>query len=168
MKRIAAIVVASGALVAACRSESSAPLASPVVSSVTPSAGATNVAASAPIIVAFNMAMMTGMELTVALHAGTITGPQVAGTAVWSSDRRTLTFTPLQPLRPKTAYAFHLGGSMLSASGQALNHSQCQQLGAQPVTGAMMGGGGMGPGMMGSGWQGTKGTYGMIFTFTTA
>ena len=167
--RILTMAACAGAFFAlACNNNPSAPEATPVVLGVTPPSGATNVDPAGAITVTFSMAMMQGMEMGIVLHEGAVTGAQVPGTAVWSSDRRTLTFTPSQPLRARTTYALHLAGNMQSAGGQQLNHGQCQGLGGQPVTGGMMGSGGMGTGMMGPGWQAADGTYGMVFAFTTA
>jgi hypothetical protein len=140
---------------------------SPTVQAVVPANAATGVDPNAAVVITFTHAMMTGMEMRVALHNESLSGTEVAGSATWSSDRRTLTFTPAQPLESATRYALHLAGAMLAASGQQLNHSQCLALGGQPVTGGMMGGG-MGQGMMGPGWQANDGTYGMAFTFTTS
>ena len=43
-------------------------------------------------------------------------------------------------------------------------------MGSQPthVGGGMVSAGGMGWGMMGGGWRNANGSYGMVFTFTTA
>ena len=157
----------------ACNNNPSEPAGTSVVLGVTPLGGATNVDPAGRITVSFSNPMMQGMEMGIVLHEGTLTGAQVPGAAVWSSDRRTLTFTPSQPLRARTTYALHLAGNMQSAGGLQLDHGQCPRLGAQPVTGSMMGGGmmgggAMGPGMMGPGWQAADGTYGMVFTFATA
>lgn len=147
----------------------------PAVLSVLPAAGATNVDPTKPVVLTFNMAMMSGMEMLVVVHEGTVAGPQVAGSAVWSSDRRTMTFTPATVLKAKTTYVVHLSPSLAASNGKMLDLSSCTKLGAQSVSGGMMGsaGGGMmnggwGQGMMGAGWKASDGTFGMQFTFTTA
>jgi hypothetical protein len=56
--------------------------------------------------------------------------------------------------------------------GGGLDYEQCiARHDGQWATGAMMGYGpapGLGGGMMGPGWRHANGTYGMVFTFTTA
>ncbi|MBK6308380.1 MAG: hypothetical protein IPF47_22705 [Gemmatimonadetes bacterium] len=54
---------------------------------------------------------------------------------------------------------------MQGQNGRPLDHTQCASLGGRAVSEGMMSGG---MGMMGAGWQGADGSYGMIFTFTTA
>lgn len=139
----------------------------PAVLNVAPANGTTNIAVSGSITVTFSHAMQPGMEMLVILHEGSVTGAVVAATASWSADRRTLTLTPNAPLKAKTTYVLHLAPTLRGADGAPLNHAACAVLGGRTVTGSMMGGG-MGAGMMGSGWQPANGTYGMIFTFTTA
>lgn len=150
-------------------------LTAPTVLSVTPASATTGVDPTKPVTITFSLSMMTGMEMLVVLHEGSVTGPQVAGTANWSADRSALTFTPSAPLKAKTTYFVHLSPSLQGANGQTINMAGGMQLGGQYVTGGMMGsaGGGMmngqwGPGMMGGGWQAPNGTFGMFFTFTTA
>lgn len=147
----------------------------PAVLSVMPAAGATNVDPTKPVVLTFNMAMMTGMEMLVVVNEGTVTGPQVAGTSSWSTDRRTLTFMPAAALKSKTTYVIHLSPSLAATNGKTIDMSQGMKIGGQVVTGGMMGsaGGGMmngswGPGMSGAGWKASDGTFGMLFTFTTA
>ena len=64
----------------------------------------------------------------------------------------------------------HLGGGMTSAGGMAVDYTAGLGMGGQWIMGGMMTGthGGMGRGMMGSGWHNANGSYGMVFTFTTA
>lgn len=119
----------------------------------------------APIVVEFSRGMTSGMEQYVALHEGDVTGPVVQGTWSWSTDRRTLTFTPAAPLEAQTRYTFHLGGGMRDADGNLLNYDHCAgSHGGQWATQGMMGGVSS---MMGDGWRHANGTYGMIFSFTT-
>lgn len=144
------------------------------VLSLAPAASATSVDPNAPIRIVFTHPMMLGMEALVVLHKSSVTGAAVAGTAAWSSDRTTLTFTPAQPLEPKTTYVLHLSPNLKDANGNPIDFASCaQRLGGQAPVGSVLGGmmgGGMGPGMMGSGWQMGSGQwgYGMVFTFTTA
>lgn len=147
----------------------------PTVLAVSPVSGTIGVDPTKPVVINFSHQMMTGMEMLVVLHEGTVTGPQVAGSSVWSSDRAVLTFTPSAPLKAKTAYILHLSPSLQGANGQMINMTAGGMMGGQFVTGGMMGsaGGGMmngqwGPGMTGAGWQASNGTFGMFFTFTTA
>jgi hypothetical protein len=154
----------------ACSGDPTAPALTARVVSVVPSGGATGVDANAPIVVTFSHAMRSGMEQYVALHEGDVTGPVVLGTWAWSDDRTTLTFTSPAPLKAQTQYTLHLGGGMRAADGGFVDYGSCvEQHSGQWVTQEMMGGGMMGGGnMMGSGWRHPNGTYGMVFTFTTA
>jgi hypothetical protein len=134
---------------------------------VSPANGAT-VATTAVVSITFSRAMMQGMETLIVLHEGSVTGPVVSGSAVWSEDRRTMTFSPAVPLQSAAMYVLHVAPGVRSADGGRLDHGSCAGFGAQSVGPEMMGNGGVGAGMMGSGWQMSGGTYGMIFTFTTA
>lgn len=63
----------------------------------------------------------------------------------------------------------HVGGGMTDATGAPVDYGRCGALGGQRATPQMMQGGMMGGGgEMGPGWQGRDGSYGMLFTFTTA
>ncbi len=146
----------------------------PTVVAVSPASGTIGVDPTKPVAINFSHQMMTGMEMLVVLHEGTVTGPQVAGSSVWSSDRTVLTFTPSAALKAKTTYILHLSPSLQGANGQMINMTAGGMMGGQFVTGGMMGSaaGGMmngqwGPGMMGAGWRASDGTFGMFFTFTT-
>lgn len=162
-------------LAAACSDSATSVAIDPAatVVSVTPANAAGGVNLGAPVVVTFNRPMMSGMEMLVVLHEGSVTGAAVAGSYAWSSDRSTLTFTPAAALRSKTSYVLHLAPDLRTSSGQRLNHQGCTSLGGRNVNQGMMGGGmmnngAMGPGMMGKGWRALSGSYGMIFTFTTA
>ncbi len=146
----------------------SAPLTA--VASVVPAGGSAGVDPTAPIVVSFTGMMQPGMELYAALHEGDVTGPVVPGSWTWSADRTSLTFTPAAPLQSQTRYTLHLGGGMRDASGRPIDYGPClSQYGGQWATSGMMDGGMMGDGsMMGPGWRAANGTYGMVFTFTTA
>lgn len=142
-----------------------------VFMSVSPQGGATGVATTAAITIRFGAAMGAGMEQFVDLHVGDLTGPIVPMTCGWSSDRTALTCTPLGALQPRTTYALHLGGGMMSQAGQPLDYGQYGgMMGGQWIAGGMMGAshGGRPWGMMGSGWSNSNGGYGMVFSFTTA
>jgi Big-like domain-containing protein len=171
---LAAVVVAcacSGASAASPFADAPANPASAVVLSVVPANNATNVSPAGPITLAFNHSMMTGMEFLVAVHEGSVSGPQIAGSALWSADRRTLTFTPAAPLKSKTSYVVHLSPNLKDIDGGPINFDWCAQYlgGEPPPTGWTMGGMMGNGGMMGLGWQPGSGMwgYGMIFTFTT-
>ncbi len=145
------------------------------VTAVTPPNASVGVATNTPVVVKFSRPMMVGMEALVVLHEGAVTGPAVAGTAMWSSDRLTLTFTPAMPLKPATTYVLHMAPGLVDAVGDTVNAASCARLGGTSVSSSMMGAGtGMmssgswGPGMMGTGWQSATGTFGMIFTFKTS
>ena len=170
----------------ACAGDKNAPTAprssdALLVRNVIPANGATNVDPRAPIIISFSSGMMTGMENLVVLHEGSVTGPAVAGTATWSTDRTTLTFTPANPLKSTTMYVLHLSPNLVDSKGDMVDFAACATaVGGRPVpssmmkgSSGMMGGNGMmgdTNGMMGSGWQPGSGTwgYGMTLTFTTA
>lgn len=169
--RTALVALASLASMA-CANSSGPAEAAPGVLAVVPASGATGVSLTAPVVVTFSHSMMPGMEMNVMLHDGVVTGPVIAGSAAWSTDRRTLTFTPSAALKPGTTYLLHLAPTLVAANGQGIDHGACTSLGGQTVTGTMMGGGMMGggmmgSGMMGSGWEMSSGSYGMIFRFTT-
>ncbi|HVX39371.1 MAG TPA: Ig-like domain-containing protein [Gemmatimonadaceae bacterium] len=183
LSRILAAGLFTAALAAACAGSSTSPASAPatppsgdaaVVLNVVPAARATGVDPKAPIVITFNHAMFSGMEMLVLLHETSVTGPTVPGTGTWSADRTTLTFTPTQPLQSNTTYVLHLSPNLKDASGNPISFAACaQRLGGQSPSGLGFGGmmgGGMGPGMMGNGWQAGTGQwgYGMIFTFTTA
>lgn len=176
---LAIIVIASSLALGACSSSSSSPTSTdataPAALGVLPAASATGVSATAPIVVTFNVSMMSGMETLVVLHEGSVTGTQVMGVSTWSADRTALTITPATALKAKTTYVVHLSPSLKGTNGTMIDLAQCTKIGGQSISGSMMGagaggmmGGTWGPGMMGAGWQATDGTFGMQFTFTTA
>ncbi len=145
----------------------------PSVASIQPANAATGVDPAAPIVLHFSHAMMNGMELLVVMHEGSLSGTVVATSAAWSADRMTLTMMPQAPLKRATTYVVHLSPSLEDMNGHMINLAPGTMLGGQVVIGSMMGGGSMmngqwGPGMMGAGWQAANGTFGMVFTFTTA
>ena len=125
---------------------------------------ATGVDPASPIVVTFSHAIMPGMEEYAALHEGDVTGPVVVGTWTWSANRTQLTFTPAARLKAETQYTLHIGGGMRDAMGNPINYEYCLGHGGRWATQQMMGN----QNMMGSGWRNGNGTYGMVFTFTTA
>ena len=176
---LAVIMIASSLALGACSSSSSSPTSpdatAPAALGVLPAALATGVSPTTPIVITFNMSMMSGMETLVVLHEGSVTGTQVTGASTWSADRTVLTFAPATALKAKMTYVVHLSPSLTGTNGRMIDLSQCTRIGGQSVSGGMMGAGsaGMmsgtwGPGMMGAGWQATDGTFGMLFSFTTA
>jgi len=182
-RAVLGLIAAGVVAVAACSGSSTAPKAvesSPAaLASVVPAGGATAVNPAAPITLTFTHAMPAAAQMYVELREGSLTGPQVAGTASWSADGMVLTFTPAAVLKAATTYVLHVGGGMVDAAGDSVDYSECPRYGGQSVTPGMMGlgaggmGGGMGNGGMangntGPGWRGGDGTYGMAFTFTTA
>jgi hypothetical protein len=161
-----------------------APADEPVLLSVVPQGGASGVDPNAPVTVEFSHAMQPGMEEFADVHQGNVEGPLVPGSWSWSEDFMTLTFTPSKPFEPATTYVIHIGGGM---QGQNGHHVDFQEhgfgMGGEWMTQEMHQGGhhgygtghggmhgGMGGGFtMGEGWTHPgNGTYGMIFTFTTA
>ena len=176
---LAVIAIASSLALGACSSSNSSPTgpdaAAPAALSVLPAASATGVGVTTPIVVTFNMSMMSGMEMLVVVHEGSVAGPQVTGSSSWSADRHVLTVMPATTLKSKTTYVVHLSPSLQGANGKTIDLTQCTKIGCQYVSGSMMGfgtagmmSGSWGPGMMGAGWQATDGTFGMLFSFTTA
>ena len=139
--------------------------------SIVPVGGDTDVDPNAPVVIRFDHAMPMGMEMYAALHEGDVTGPEVAGMWTWSDDDAVLTFTPEQPLLRGTQYTVHLGGGMTDAHGGSVDlDSHGSHMGGDWATDDMMMGGGMmdGDSHMGEGWEHANGTFGMVFSFTTA
>jgi hypothetical protein len=145
----------------------------PSLASIQPANAAAGVDPATPIVLHFNHAMMTGMEMLVVLHEGSVTGAVVGMVATWSADRTTLTLMPQAPMKHATTYVVHLSPSLKDTAGHMINLASGTMMGGRTVSGGMMGGGSMmngqwGPGMMGAGWQAADGTFGMMFSFTTA
>ena len=83
----------------ACSAGSSSPtevlgIDAPIALSVLPAAATTGVDPTRPITITFNMSMISGMEMLVVVHEGSVNGPQITVTSSWSPDRRVLTITP--------------------------------------------------------------------------
>jgi len=142
------------------------------LSGMHPMGGAVDVAVGANVVVTFDHAVADGMQGLAALHEGSLTGPEVGGLWTLSEDRTRLTFVPTTSLKPATTYVIHLGGGMVDANGHPVNlEGSGLGMGGQWATGTMMGGGmgGQSGTHMGTGWQHpSNGSYGMVFTFTTA
>jgi hypothetical protein len=166
---------------AGCSDNPAAVEEAPVLLSVAPTGGATGVDPSTPITLQFSHGMQMDMEMFVAVHEGTgVAGPLVDGTWEWSVARMHLTFTPSMPLDAQVQYTIHVGGGMMDADGHVVDlEMHGHDMGGNTVTQQMMDdrmmqgggmmGGNMGGDMMGPGWQHPDGgTYGMIFSFTTA
>jgi hypothetical protein len=139
--------------------------------SLVPQGGMVGVSTTTPLSFRFGGPMAPGMEQYFDLHMGGIDGPVVPMSCGWSADRTTLTCTPGAPLLPRTTYAVHIGGGMMDASGRPASFDAYgPMMGGQWIVGGMMtdnhGGGSWS--MMGPGWRHTNGSYGMVFTFTTA
>jgi len=80
---------------------------------------------------------------------------------------------PQAPMKHATTYVVHLSPGLEDTAGHMINMAPGTMMGGWTVSGSMMGGGSMmngqwGPGMMGAGWQAADGTFGMMFSFTTA
>jgi hypothetical protein len=162
---------------AACGSSQQSQMTSPTgmptaaaLTAVSPGEGAVGVASSSPITLHFSGAMASGMEQFMDLHRGDLSGGTVPMGCTWSGDRETVACTPLSPLLSHTTYAIHVGGGMMGANGTMVDYSHGQAIGGQWIMGGMMSGthGGMGWGMMSGDWRNPNGSYGMVFTFTTA
>jgi Bacterial Ig-like domain len=145
--------------------------------SILPTPGSLDVEVGATVVVTFDHAIAAGMGAYAALHEGTLTGPEVEGTWALSEARTELIFTPAEELKPSTTYVIHLGGGMMDEDGNPVDlEEHGMGMGGQWATEQMLAGGmgmgqmgGQGGGMMGEGWaHGSNGTYGMVFTFTTA
>jgi hypothetical protein len=162
----------------ACTDAPTTPAATARIVALVPTGGATGVDPTAPIVMTFSGPMRVGMEQYVALHEGAPDGPVVPMSCTWSADRTTLACAPQAPLAAATRYTLHLGGGMRDQVCAVLDYDQCiAQHDGQWATGAMMGygpGPRMGGGMMGDStmmapeWRHANGTYGTVFTFTTA
>jgi hypothetical protein len=138
--------------------------------SVSPAGGANGIGVGSSMTFRFSGAMGAGMEQYVDLHLGDLSGAEIAISCGWSADRTLLTCTPGSPLAPRTTYAIHMGGGMTRGGGVAVDYTAGLGMGGQWIMGGMMSGthGGMAWGMMGNGWRNANGSYGMVFTFTTA
>lgn len=101
-----------------------------------PASATTDVDPTKSVTITFSHPIMTGMEMLVVLHEGTVTGPQVAGTSRWSANRTVLTFTPSATLKAKRNFILHLSPSLRSANGQMIDMAACTTIGGQYVSGS--------------------------------
>ena len=152
----------------ACSDALVAPDGATALLSVQPTGGTVNVDPGATVSLTFTHPME--MEVFAALHEGDgVDGPLVDGTWTWSADRTQLTFTPDTPLQAQSEYTIHIGGGMRDADGDVVDLEEHRHdMGGEWATRQMMEDRMMGGGMMGPGWQHANGTFGMLFTFTTA
>jgi len=67
--------------------------------------------------------MAQGMEQYVDLHMGDLFGRVVPMSCAWSGGQTVLTCTLAAPLSPRTTYAIHLGGGMMSAGGLPVDYT---------------------------------------------
>lgn len=170
--QFARLAACSALLVAiGCNSSDNAPnQATTTLTLVSPSGGATNVEATAPVRVTFSGPMAQGMENYVDLHQGTAAGPTMPMTCVWSAERTTLACTHATPFAAGSSYTIHVGGGMMDANGHPIDmDAMVTAMGGVWLMPGMMGGmhAGQPMNMMGQGWQGANGSYGMMFTFIT-
>jgi hypothetical protein len=160
-----ALVSAVAVGAAACDDGTTTIEAETALLSVTPEAGAVDVATDAPIEATFDGPMHDHAADYADLHRGDVNGPMVGGEWSMGSDGTTLHFTPDESLEPGTEYTLHLGGGMMDAEGHAVDMgSHGTSMGGMWADGGMMSGG-MGS-HMGEGWQHENGSYGMVFNFT--
>ena len=147
-----------------------------VLLAVAPQGGSVNVDPGSSVTVRFDHQMNPAMSEWADVHEGDVAGPEVDGAWTWSDNFMRLTFTPDHPFAPATTYTIHVGGGMMDANGRNVDLGQHGPgMGGQWATGDMMGGGPMGGGPMGGGphmgdgWEHpTNGSFGMVFSFTTA
>lgn len=176
--RVVVVTALALGAVSACTKSTTAPSTQQSVAAladVVPAGGSVNVDVGTTVTLAFNHPMDEDMAQYTALMEGTVTGPVVPGTWSLSNDRMKLIFTPGTALKAATTYVIHVGGGMMDAEGDTVDLGKYGPgCGGEWATESMMTGGmgmmgGQGNGwQMGSGWADDNGTYGMIFTFTTA
>jgi len=160
--------------VGACSDDPVAEAEEVVLLSVAPAGGSVGVDVGVSVVATFDHALMPSVVENAALHEGGVDGPEVVGTWTLTGEGTVLTFTPAEALKPATSYTIHLGGGMHGDHGEPLNFEMhgSAHMGGQWATGRMMSGGMPGMGgshpHMGDGWSHANGSYGMIFSFTTA
>ena len=141
--------------------------------SVAPEGGAQDVNADAASIeVTFDHAMHDHAADYMAVHEGDVTGPEVMGSWMMEENGTHMRFVPGAGLKEGTRYTIHVGGNMMDEDG---NHVDLETygmgMGGMWATDSMMAGGMMGGqhAHMSGGWQHPdNGSYGMVFSFTTA
>lgn len=175
--RTVLVAALAAATVSACSEATAAPVVQKPAAAlvdVAPAGRSLNVGVGTTVTLTFDHPMNEDMAQYAALMEGTVTGPVVPGAWALSEDEMTLIFTPDAALKAATTYVIHVGGGMMDAEGDTVDlGTYGPGCGGEWATGSMMGGGAgmMGGGdgwQMGSGWADGNGTYGMIFTFTTA
>jgi hypothetical protein len=103
----------------------------PTVSAVTPTAQATGVPVTTPVIATFSEAV-TDAQLTLKNPSGTA----LAGTSAMDSTGRVLTFTPTQPLAETTAFtAEAFGAKDIAGNSMAAPYTWSFTTGTKPPTG---------------------------------
>jgi hypothetical protein len=165
-----AVGVVALAGLAACSENPAAISDEVVLLSIAPAGGSVGVDVGVSIVVTFDHAIMSTMVDYAALHEGDVDGPGVDGAWQLSDDGTVLTFTPALPLKAATSYLIHLGGGIRGDHGGPMNLAThgSMHMGGQWATGGGMGGMGGAHPHMGTGWSHPNGSYGMIFSFTTA
>lgn len=142
--------------------------------SVSPAPGASGVDATTTIAIEFSAPMPDSATLYMDLHASGYGGATVAGEWSWDEDRRIATFTPTEALQPATQYVVHVGGGLVDGTGEPVDYQHCLGTGGSWAGGGQTGGHHSGGGHhsasqhSGDGWQHQNGTYGVMFSFTTA
>lgn len=141
--------------------------------SVTPEGGAQNVGVSSTTIeVTFNHAMHDHATDYMAVHEGDVTGPEVMGSWMMEENATVMRFVLDAGLKEGTRYSVHIGGGLEDAEGHGVDlEAHGMSMGGMWAAESMMTGGMMGGQHphMGTGWRHPEnGTYGMVFSFTTA
>lgn len=141
--------------------------------SVAPEGGASNVAPDEEVVVRFDRAMHDHAADYADVHEGNVNGPAVSGSWTMEEDGTVLRFTPAGPWDMGTEYTLHLGGGIMDADRNHVDfEAHGEGMGGKWADSLMMGDGmqgdGMGGGHLGEGWQHEDGSYGMVFSFTTA
>lgn len=143
---------------------------------VQPTGGAFGVAISTQVSITFSHPLPEHVAAFVDMHQGPLTGPMVEGTWSFTPDHMTLMFEPGQPMHSGTGYTIHLGGGMVDTFGRPVDlGTRRAECGGEWALGPMFDGAGMpgghgweNSGHLGNGWAHTNGSYGMVFSFTTA
>lgn len=169
---MAAVVIG----VAGCDEGTTTPEPETVLLSVAPAGEAVDVALDAPVVVTFDHAMHGHAADYAAVHEGDVTGPVVEGSWMMEENGTVMRFTPGQDWKAGMEYTIHLGGGMTDVEGHHVDMgTHGTHMGGEWATGSMMGGthgagmNGSQHGHTGAGWEHPEnGSYGMLFTFTTA
>lgn len=169
---VLALAGAVGLGVTACTEDTTAIESETALLSVVPEGGAVGVDPAQSIEVTFEHAMHDHSGDYMALHEGDVSGPMVAGAWVMEQGGTRLHFVAEEPLQEGMHYTLHLGGGLQDGAGHPVDlQTHGMMMGGEWATGSMIGGGMMGTQHehMGEGWQHPdNGSYGMVFSFTTA